>query len=81
MLQAVLEHASSTRKCREEYMECLKGPEMQPLAFPDLVTAKDWLNRHRTEVLVGSVVVVAGAAFMVTTLGAGVLVLVPLAAL
>jgi hypothetical protein len=62
-------------------MECLKDIEAQPLAFPDLVTAKDWLKRHQTEVLMGSIVLVAGAAFVVTTLGAGVWVLVPLAAL
>jgi hypothetical protein len=70
-----------TRKCREEYMECLKNLEAQPLAFPDMVKAKDWLKRHEKEVLIGSIILVAGAAFMVSTAGAGVLVLVPLAAL
>lgn len=70
-----------TRKCREEYMECLKDIEAQPLAFPDMVTAKDWLKRHEKEVLVGSIVLVAGAVFMVSTVGTGALVLVPLAAL
>lgn len=70
-----------TRKCREEYMECLKDIEAQPLMFPDMAKAKDWLKRHEKEVLVGSIILVAGAAFMVSTAGAGVLVLVPLAAL
>ncbi|MDC0714353.1 hypothetical protein POL68_38215 [Stigmatella sp. ncwal1] len=69
------------RTCREAYMECLKDIEAQPLAFSDMVKAKDWLKRHEKEVLVGSIVLVAGAAFMVSTVGAGVLVLVPLAAL
>lgn len=62
-------------------MECLNDNEAHPLAFPDMETAKDWVRRHQTEVVVGSIVVVAGAAFVVTTLGAGALVLVPLAAL
>jgi hypothetical protein len=70
-----------TKKCREEYMECVKELEARPLAFPDMKTAKDWLARHETEVLVGSLVVVAGATFVVATGGAGALVLIPLAAL
>ncbi len=70
-----------TRKCRAEYMECLKDIEAQPLAFPDMAKARDWLKHHEKEVLVGSIVLVAGAAFVVSTAGAGVLVLIPLAAL
>lgn len=70
-----------TKKCREEYMECLKQMEARPLAFPDIVTARNWLERHKVEVLAGSIVLVAGAVFVVSTGGAGALVLVPLAAL
>jgi hypothetical protein len=62
-------------------MECTKQTEAQPLMFPDLKTAREWLEEHKTEVLVGSIVLVAGAVFVVGTAGAGVLVLVPLAAL
>ncbi len=62
-------------------MQCVKETETQPLMFPDMKTAQDWLKQHKTEVLVGSIVLVAGAAFVVGTAGAGVLVLVPLAAL
>ncbi|HEX8436855.1 hypothetical protein [Archangium sp.] len=72
-----------TKKCREEYMECVKELEARPrpLAFPDMKTAKDWLARHETEVLVGSIVVVAGATFVIATGGTGALILIPLAAL
>lgn len=56
-----------TKKCREEYMECLKQAEARPLVFPDLATARNWLDRHKAEVLVGSIVLVAGAAFVVST--------------
>ncbi|KFE71875.1 hypothetical protein DB31_0136 [Hyalangium minutum] len=37
----------------------------------------DWLKRHRKEVLVGSVITVAGIAFVVISAGAGLLVLAP----
>ena len=74
-------HNYCTEKCREEYMQCVKEMETQPLMFPDMKTGQDWLKRNKTEVLVGSIVLVAGAAFVIGTAGAGVLVLVPLAAL
>jgi hypothetical protein len=70
-----------TRKCREEYMECLKQTEARPLAFPDMKTARDWLGAHKTEVLMGSIVLVAGAVFVIATGSAGALVLVPIVAL
>jgi hypothetical protein len=62
-------------------MQCMKETEAQPLTFSDMKTAQDWLNRNKAEVLVGSIVLVAGAAFVIGTAGAGVLVLIPLAAL
>ena len=52
-----------------------------PLMFPDMEIAQEWLKRNNKEVLVGSIVLVAGAAFVIGTAGVGVLVLVPLAAL
>lgn len=62
-------------------MNCVKETEAQPLMFPDMKTAQEWLERNKKTVLVGSVVLVAGAAFTIGTAGVGVLVLVPLAAL
>jgi hypothetical protein len=41
--------------------------------------AIEWLKRHRTELLVGAVIVVAGVTFVVVSAGAGVLILAPLA--
>ena len=43
-------------------------------------TAVDWAKRHRNEILVGAVVVIAGVAFvaLVAGSGGGALVLVPL---
>ncbi len=74
-------HNYCTEKCLEEYMQCVKEMESQPLMFPDMKAAQDWLERNKKEVLVGSIVLVAGAAFVIGTAGAGVLVLVPLVAL
>ncbi|WP_225409103.1 hypothetical protein [Stigmatella hybrida] len=63
-------------------MECLKNLEAQPLTFPDITTARAWLERHRKELLIGStIVLVAGVAFVAVSGGAGAIVLVPLAAL
>jgi hypothetical protein len=49
------------------------------LEFPDMNKALNWLREHKTEVAIGTVVVVAGVAFIVSTGGAGALVLAPLA--
>jgi hypothetical protein len=62
-------------KCREEQAEL----ERQELEFSNIDVALDWLRRHKTEVAIGTVVVVAGVAFVVATGGAGALVLAPLA--
>ena len=70
-----------TKKCREEYMECIKQTEASPLVFPSMESARTWLEDHETEVVVGTVVIVAGTAFVVSTAAAGALVLVPLLAL
>jgi hypothetical protein len=41
--------------------------------------AIEWLKEHRTELLVGTVVVIAGVVFVVASAGTGLLVLAPLA--
>jgi hypothetical protein len=49
----------------------------QPQEFTAIDTAVDWLKRHRTEVLVGSIIVIAGVVFVVVSMGAGLIVLAP----
>ncbi|MFE8605045.1 hypothetical protein KYC5002_45265 [Archangium violaceum] len=39
--------------------------------------AVDWLKRHHQGLLVGSIVVIAGAAFVTVSAGTGLVVLVP----
>jgi len=73
-------HSTYCREtCQEEYMECLKATGQHPVEFLGTNEAIEWLKRHRTELLVGAVIVVAGVTFVVVSAGAGVLVLAPLA--
>lgn len=67
-------------------MDCInaKRPQAQSsgseaLQFSSIDRALDWLRHHPSEVALGTVVVVAGVAFIVATGGAGALVLAPLA--
>jgi hypothetical protein len=71
-----------TKKCREEYLECLKEVEKavgekSELRFTRMDAALDWLGKHKTELVVGTVVVVAGVVFVIATGGSGALILVP----
>lgn len=75
-----------TRTCREAYMECVKardaekkGGQARSLEFSNIDHALAWLREHKAEVALGTLVVVAGAAFVVATGGSGALLLVPLA--
>lgn len=49
------------------------------LEFMTADQAIEWLKLHKAEVALGTVVVIAGVAFILTTGGAGALVLIPLA--
>ncbi|HYO52116.1 hypothetical protein [Archangium sp.] len=79
-------HEYCTKLCREEYMECIEEQEQlerekknKTLQFSSLDTALDWLGNHKTEIAIGTIVVVAGVAFIVATGGSGTLILAPLA--
>jgi len=70
-----------TRKCREQYVECEKENEKKAreLKFSSVDAAMEWIGHHKAEVALGTVVIIAGVAFVLTTGGAGALVLAPLA--
>ena len=71
-----------TTECLKEFMTCLKRMEeleRQELRFENVDGELSWLRDHKTEVVIGTVVVVAGVAFIVATGGSGALLLVPLA--
>jgi hypothetical protein len=70
-----------TRMCREQYVQCEKENEKRAgeLKFSRVDEAIGWIREHKAEVALGTVVVIAGVAFIITTGGAGALVLAPLA--
>lgn len=73
-----------TKKCREEYLDCLDAVEKATreapkLSFTSMDSALSWLRAHKTQLIIGTVVVVAGVAFIITTGGSGALLLVPAA--
>ncbi|WNG53085.1 hypothetical protein F0U60_53215 [Archangium minus] len=48
------------------------------MRFSAVEDAVGWLKKHRTELLVGTVVVIAGVTFVTISAGTGLLVLSPL---
>ncbi|WP_434384307.1 hypothetical protein [Melittangium boletus] len=77
-----------TRECRKQYMQCVDAMEQEeaervkkrpPLEFSSFDKARDWIRSHKTELALGTVVVVAGVAFVLATGGSGALILLPLA--
>lgn len=77
-------HEYCTEECRTEFMECMEEQERvekdkKRLEFSNIDNALAWLGQHKTEVAIGTVVVVAGVAFVVATGGSGALILAPLA--
>jgi hypothetical protein len=63
--------------CLKKYMQCLKLQESQALQFTALDAAIEWLKRNREKLLVGTIVVIAGVAFVTLSAGAGAVVLAP----
>jgi hypothetical protein len=71
-------------KCRPAYIDCNKLKELaEAQRFPVVDKAVDWLKRNREELLVGTIVVIAGVTFVVVVAGSGgaVVLLVPAALL
>lgn len=70
--------------CMDAFAQCIRGrgewAEEYAAEFDAIEPAIDWLKKHRSELVVGSVVVIAGVAFAVVVAGSGgaALVLAPL---
>jgi hypothetical protein len=82
-------HEYCTTLCQEEFNKCVKELEererqesqKKEIHFPTMDAALDWLRAHKTEVAVGTVVVVAGviaAPYVVAIAAGGALILAPL---
>jgi hypothetical protein len=76
-------HERCEQDCNREYNECEKEKEeaerRKKLEFSRMDEAIDWIRSHKAEVALGTVVIVAGVAFILTTGGSGALILAPLA--
>ena len=66
-------------RCLALYLDCVDAEKARALRFPAVDSAVEWLKEHRTKLLVGAVVVIAGVTFVVVSAGAGLFVLAPLA--
>ncbi|WP_093524849.1 hypothetical protein [Stigmatella erecta] len=64
-------------KCMQPYLDCTKLQELEPHEFSAADKAVDWLKRHYKPVLLGSVVIIAGVAFVVLSAGTGLVILAP----
>ena len=58
---------------------CLAQAETSPVRFEAVDTAVDWVRRHRTKLLAGTLIIIAGVTFIavVGASGGAALVLVP----
>lgn len=65
------------RRCMQPYLDCSELKELQRQEFTAMDGAVDWLKRNHKSILVGSVVIIAGVAFIVVSAGAGLVVLTP----
>jgi hypothetical protein len=59
-----------TEKCRKEYVDCMKKAGLMR-EFSVMDAALTWLKDHATGVVVGTVVVVGGVVYVVSTGGSG----------
>lgn len=64
--------------CLKQYMECLESAKLKAREFSTQSEALEWLRKHKKEVAVGAIILVAGTVFIVATGGGGALVLAPL---
>lgn len=64
-------------RCRQSYQDCVELEKLKPQEFRSVDVALDWLKRHRSAILVGSVIVIAGVVFVVVSAGAGLVILAP----
>ncbi|RKG60698.1 hypothetical protein D7X30_07150 [Corallococcus sp. AB011P] len=78
-------HRLCTSQCLEAFMNCIKEQEAleqqgakRELRFPDMTAALEWLRDHKSEVVLGTVVIVGGVAFSLVVAPAGLLVLSPI---
>jgi hypothetical protein len=71
--------------CKDQYNECVDEQEEaarereKTLKFSRMEQAIEWIREHKAEVVLGTIVIIGGVAFVLTTGGSGALILAPLA--
>jgi hypothetical protein len=65
--------------CNKAFTRCLQLAGLTKMTFDALDKAWEWIKGHKTEI-VGSIVVIGGIAYIVSTGGTGALILIPLGA-
>lgn len=74
-----------TADCSKAYNQCLDELDKEArqhaskLEFSRVNEAIEWVRNHKAQVALGTIVIIAGAAFVITTGGSGALILAPLA--
>lgn len=73
-----------TADCRKAFNECVdeqeaEAKEAKKLEFRSVDQAIEWISNNKAKVALGTVIIIAGAAFVITTGGSGALILAPLA--
>jgi hypothetical protein len=74
-----------TADCSKAYNECVDELDEEArgrakkLEFSRVDEAIGWIRDHKAEVALGTIVIIAGTAFVITTGGSGALILAPLA--
>ncbi len=64
-------------RCWQAYRDCQEVERLRPQEFVAIDGATDWLKRHHKAILVGSIVTIAGVAFIVVSAGVGLVILAP----
>jgi hypothetical protein len=65
------------RECQQAFDDCRELERLKPQEFTAVDGTVDWLKRNHKVILVGSVVIIAGVAFVVVSAGAGLVILAP----
>ena len=74
-----------TADCSKAFNECMDeqeeetGKGVQTLEFSRADQAIEWIRNNKTKVMLGTIVIIAGVTFVITTGGSGALILAPLA--
>jgi hypothetical protein len=64
--------------CAWQQAECVRSGGRKQQIFTEVDAAVDWLERHHTEVLVGTIIIIVGVPFVVVVSEFGALLLAPI---